>query len=141
MSTFAAVQQRLGRYDEVAQRQSERDEERAIINERMWQRDQAERLGLDPDAVVGEVLFTADEWQMMTGTRQARIDFGYEMVCGCRPGTCSYPEADCHRSYPYDEPVYLFTEDDLPPGVTSTQQEAEYRALLADGFFDAEPHA
>lgn len=31
------------------------------------------------------------------------------------------------------------SEDDLPPGVTSAQQEEEYRALLADGFFDPEP--
>lgn len=34
---------------------------------------------------------------------------------------------------------HLIDEDDLPSGVTSTEQETEYVGLLAEGFFDDEP--
>jgi hypothetical protein len=36
--------------------------------------------------------------------------------------------------------AWVFSEDDLPPGVTSTQQEAEHRWLLSTGFFETEPY-
>lgn len=75
---------------------------REDINERMWQREQAERMGLDPDTFAGPVLFTDDEWEMMTSTREARIAFGYELPCGCRPGSCSSEYGGDCNNYDYD---------------------------------------
>jgi len=69
------------------------------VAERSWMRDQAERMGMDPDTMVGPEIFTAEEWEAMTGTREARIAFGYELQCGCRPGTCSSEYGgDCWRA-------------------------------------------
>ncbi len=36
-------------------------------------------------------------------------------------------------------PSRFIDVEDLPSGVTDAQQEAEYRELLAEGFFDDEP--
>lgn len=75
---------------------------KADVEERMWMRDQAERMGLDPDTHAGPILFTDDEWEMMTSTREARIAFGYELPCGCRPGSCSSEYGGDCFNYDYD---------------------------------------
>lgn len=72
------------------------------VRYRSWERDQAERMGLDPDVAAGPELFTNKEWEGMTGTREARIAFGYELPCGCRPGSCSSEYGGDCGNYDYE---------------------------------------
>lgn len=85
----------------------------ADVQQRLLDREHAERAGLDPDTHVGPILFTDAEWAAMTSTRQNRIDFGLELQCGCRPGSCSSEYGgDCWR---YDPDTGAWDETSTSP--------------------------
>ncbi len=68
------------------------------IEYRSWEREQWERAGYNADEMAGPELFSNTEWAEMMATHESRVAFGFELECGCRPGTCSYQYGgDCSK--------------------------------------------